>query len=503
MITLPLDPAANATPEALQAFLARCRAAAEQDGRPRLASISLEVAPLDPLAVLESIFEPGEVHFYAERPAEDWAVAGAEAVLALAADGPDRFAAGQRFIDEVLARTIAVGDTGRPFGGPHFFGAYSFFDDVEAGEPFPAVRLFVPRWQVSRAHGRTLAVANLLVEPRADLDALTSKVWRAHGKFRAFDYGERSGTGVPPLGVESHPDMGETPMPLNAWATDRDHGRDARATANAPEMTETGDYRAAVARAVGMIAEGRFEKIVLARCRVLTAAGTLHPLKVLNALRQRFPDCYAFSFANGRGQSFIGASPERLLRVEQGTLLTEALAGSAPRGRTASEDAALGGALLVDDKELREHRHVVASIERRLAPLGVPLVHADRPGLKRLANVQHLHTPVSAALPPGVRLLDVLARLHPTPAVGGSPRESACAYIRELEGFSRGLYGGPVGWVDHRGGGEFLVGIRSALIDGARARLYAGGGIVAGSDPDREFAETELKFQALLEALAD
>jgi menaquinone-specific isochorismate synthase len=259
----------------------------------------------------------------------------------------------------------------------------------------------------------------------------------------------------------------------------------------------------AVARAVAMIEEGRFEKIVLARCRELTAAGALHPLKVLNALRQRFPDCYAFSFANGRGQSFIGASPERLLRVEQGTLLTEALAGSAPRGRTASEDAALGGALLGDDKELREHRHVVASIDRRLAPLGLRMVHAALPGLRRLANVQHLHTPVSAALPAGVRLLDVLARLHPTPAVGGSPRVAACAHIRELEGFSRGLYGGPVGWLDHRGGGEFLVGIRSALIDGARARAYAGGGIVAGSDPDRELAETDLKFKALLEALVD
>ena len=477
MTVLPLDPAANATPEALRAFLAQCRTAAEQDARPRLASISLEVAPLDPLAVLESIFEPGEVHFYAERPAEDWAVAGAEAVLALAAGGADRFAAGQRFIDEVLARTIAVGDTSRPFGGPHFFGAYSFFDDVEAGEPFPAVRLFVPRWQVSRAHDRTLAVANLLVEPGADLDALTFKVWRAHGKFRAFAYSapafaEHAGAGGP-----------------GAIAVTENGGE--------------GAYRTAVARAVKLIAEGRFEKIVLARCRELAAGGALHPLKVLNALRQRFPDCYAFSFANGRGQSFIGASPERLLRVEQGTLLTEALAGSAPRGRTASEDAALGGALLVDDKELREHRHVVASIDRRLALLGVPLVHAARPGLKRLANVQHLHTPVSAVLPAGVRLLDVLARLHPTPAVGGSPRESACAHIRELEGFPRGLYGGPVGWVDHRGGGEFLVGIRSALIDGARARVFAGGGIVAGSDPDREFAETELKFQALLEALVD
>jgi menaquinone-specific isochorismate synthase len=189
--------------------------------------------------------------------------------------------------------------------------------------------------------------------------------------------------------------------------------------------------------------------------------------------------------------------------VEHGILLTEALAGSAPRGRTASEDAALADALVCDEKELREHRHVVASIDRRLAPLGLRLVHASRPGLKRLVNVQHLHTPVSAALPAGVRLLDVLARLHPTPAVGGSPREAACAPIRGLEGFPRGLYGGPLGWIDHRGGGEFLVGIRSALIDGAHARVYAGSGIVAGSEPDREFAETELKFKALFESLAD
>lgn len=494
MTILPLDPSANATPEALRAFLAQCRAAAAGDGQPRLASISIEVAPLDPLAVLESIFEAGELHFYAERPAEDWAVAGAEAVLAFEAAGPDRFAAAQRFIDDVLARTIAVGETDRRFGGPQFFGAYSFFDYVDAGEPFPAVRLFVPRWQVSRAHDRTIAVANLLVEPGSDLDALAAKVWRAHGKFRTFKYGEKQ-SGVPTPG-------GTGGMPMLQGT---DHGRNARGnTEEAHAQGEERDaYRIAVARAVAMIAEGRFGKIVLARRRELTAAAALHPLKVLNALRQRFPDCYAFSFGNGRGQSFIGASPERLLRVEQGTLLTEALAGSAPRGSTASEDAALGGALLGDDKELREHRHVVSSIERRLAPLGLPLVHAPRPRLKRLANMQHLHTPVSAALPAGVRLLDVLARLHPTPAVGGTPRAAACACIRELEGFPRGLYGGPLGWIDHRGGGEFLVGIRSALLDGARVRVYAGGGIVAGSDPDREFAETELKFTALLEALVD
>ena len=473
MTILPLDPAAHATPGALRAFLGQCRAAAAGDGRPRLVSISLEVESLDPLAVLESIFEPAELHFYAERPAEGWAVAGAEAVLAFEAHGPGRFAACQQFIDDVLARTIAVGGWPRPFAGPHFLGAFAFFDEVEAGEPFPPARLFVPRWQVARTPGHTVAVANLVVEPAADLEALATKVWRAHAKFRAFDY--------------SAPDFAER-APAAGGVT----------------VAETGGadfFRRAVAQAIAMIAEGRLHKIVLARCKELTAAGRLHPLRVLNDLRQRFPDCYAFSFSNGAGQSFIGASPERLLRVEQGTLLTEALAGSAPRGRTASEDAALGGALLRSEKDLREQGMVLESILRRLAPLGLQPERPARPVLLRLANVQHLQTPVRAALPAGVRLLDALARLHPTPAVGGSPREAACAHIRGLELFPRGLYAGPLGWIDPTGGGEFFVGIRSALIDGARARAYAGGGIVAGSDPETEFAETELKFHALLDAL--
>ena len=233
----------------------------------------------------------------------------------------------------------------------------------------------------------------------------------------------------------------------------------------------------------------------------MTVRQPLHPLRVLNGLRQRYPDCYAFSLSNGCGQSFIGASPERLVRVSQGVLETEALAGSAPRGAGASEDAALAAGLLASEKDLREHRLVLDSIVRRLESLGLQLEFAAKPGVRRLANVQHLHTPVRAVLPDSVRLLDALTRLHPTPAVGGSPREAAVAHIRELEGFPRGLYAGALGWLNARGGGEFFVGIRSALVDGAAARVFAGAGIVAGSVPENEFAETELKFKALLDAL--
>jgi menaquinone-specific isochorismate synthase len=470
MTILPLDPAANATPDALRAFLAGCRAAAATRGRPQLVSISLSVDALDALAVLESIFDPAELHFYCERPAQNFSIAGAEAVVSSESSGAGRFEAVQRFIDETLAHTIAVGDQTAPFAGPHFFTAFAFADDTGAGEPFPSVRVFVPRWQVAQAGGRTTAVANLLVGAGADLDALAEKIWRAHAKFRAFDY--------------AGPDFPA-----------------ASGGAEKISISESGDYMAAVRRGLEFIAAGEFKKIVLARAKDLVASQPLHSLRVLNGLRQRFPDCYAFSVANGGGQSFIGASPERLLGVREGRMLTEALAGSARRGATASDDASLAAALLHSEKDLREHRLVIDSIVRRLAPLGLQLEFAEKPALLRLANVQHLHTPVRAALPAGVRLLDVLARLHPTPAVGGSPRERAVAHIRELEDFPRGLYAGALGWLDAHGGGEFFAGLRSALIDGARARLYAGAGIVAGSSPEKEFAETELKFRAMQEAL--
>lgn len=474
MTILPLRPAENATPEALYSFLTQCRDAAVKDGHAKLVSISLAVDALDPLAVLESIFEPKEPHFYTERPASETAIAGAEIALALETRGRDRFGEVQRWIDDAIRHTIAVGDVNAPFGGPHFFTGFAFRDETEPGESFPAAFVFVPRWQVALAGATTTAVANLYVTPDADIGALALRVWRAHQKFRSFGFQEG------------------------------DIADQAQADGTVPRFTtsETGDYRAAVTRALEKITAGELNKIVLARAKDLSADQTLHPLRMLNGLRQKFPDCYSFSFAQGRGPSFIGASPERLVRVSQGTLETEALAGSIRRGATASEDAALAGALLRSEKDLREHRAVLDDIIARLAPLGITPEFPAQPHVRRLANVQHLDTPVRAALPAGVHLLDVLAAMHPTPAVGGNPRAVALAQIRELEGFPRGLYAGALGWLNTRGGGEFFVGIRSALVEGRTARVFAGAGIVAGSTPEKEFAETELKFKAMLDAFA-
>lgn len=471
MTILPLNPAENASPAALHAFLAQCREAAVRDGHAKLVSISLAVDALDPLAVLESIFEPDQPHFYAERPASETAVAGAEIALAHEARGPQRFAEVKRWVAETLAHTIAVGDVSAPFGGPHFFAGFTFRDETEPGESFAPAYAFVPRWQVSLAGATTTAVANLVVTPDADLGRLAERVWRAHGKFSGFRFQEPAAAEAEPAGKPQF------------------------------QTREAGDYRAAVARALGCIEAGEFKKIVLARAQDVTADRPLHPLRMLNGLRQRFPDCHAFSFTQGRGPSFIGASPERLVRVSQGTLETEALAGSMRRGASASEDAALGSALLRSEKDRREHREVLDDIVARLKPLGVNAEFAGQPQVRRLANVQHLDTPVRAAMPAGGHVLDVVAAMHPTPAVGGSPREAAIARIRDLEGFPRGLYAGALGWLNARGGGEFFVGIRSALVEGASARVYAGAGIVAGSTAEKEFAETELKFKAMLDAI--
>jgi len=474
MKVLPLSVGDAQSRPAFESFLRTCQDAARARRRPQLVSITLESEHLDPLAVLESIYDPGEMHFYCERPAEHLAVAGAEAVVSTVLDGASRFTAAKQFVAEALENTIAIGDLSLPFAGPHFFSAFGFFDDAEPDAPFPAATLFVPRWQVGCSDGRYSAVANLVVAADSAVDALAEKIWRANAKFHGFDY--------------------------SAARTERfPHPMDVKTS----EVGTPVGFHDAVASALQLIDAGTIEKIVLARALDAHASEAFHPLRMLNALRQRYPDCFSFSVGNGRGQSFIGASPERLVRIRERELLTEALAGSAPRGRTAGEDAALGGGLLRSEKDQREHKLVVESQRRRLQRLHLEPTVSDRPRLRQYSNVQHLHSPITASVPDALHVLDSVAELHPTPAVGGTPREQACADIARFEPFARGLYAGPIGWADHRGDGEFLVAIRSAFIDGDQGRLFAGAGIVAGSEPARESAEIDLKFRALLDALAE
>lgn len=470
MKILSINPTENASPEALLEFLEQCRQVAATKNHDQVVSISITVDALDPLAVLETIYEPEHPHFYAEHPSESTAIAGAEVALELTTEGPDRFTKLQQFADETFDNAIGVGSVAAPFGGPHIFIAAAFAEESEPDEPFPALTAFVPHWQVARAGNSTTAVANFVVGAESDVAAVAGRVLRAHQRFSVF-------------GVDSRKASGAAEIPTSFT------------------QTESHDYRRAVAAGLSKIQAGEFNKIVLARAVDLSSDMPLPPLEALNGLRERFPECFSFSIANGRGHSFIGASPERLVRVSQGMLEADVLAGTIQRGRGAAADAARGVQLQSSQKDQHEHRLVLESIVRRLTDLGLTPEFTASPQLRKLANLQHLHTPVRAVLTEQVQLLDALAVLHPTPAVGGSPREAAVKSIRSIEGFPRGLYAGALGWMNARGGGEFMVGIRSALLNGATARVYAGAGIVEGSDPDNELAETDLKFRALLEGL--
>jgi salicylate biosynthesis isochorismate synthase len=240
--------------------------------------------------------------------------------------------------------------------------------------------------------------------------------------------------------------------------------------------------------------------VVLARTR--TVPLTIPVEDVLFNLSQTHPDAYLFAFARSDA-CFLGASPERLIEFRDGYLSTWALAGSAPRSAVAAEDARFGSGLLRSVKDRHEHALVVNELRSVLARHCRQLDIPEEPSLRKLPHVQHLMTPIGGEANDGLRLLALLEQLHPSPAVGGFPRVDAIAYIRAQEELDRGWYAGPVGWIDGRGEGEFAVALRSALLRGGCATLFAGCGIVEGSSPDDEYRETEVKMRTMASALSN
>ncbi|WP_460305094.1 isochorismate synthase [Actinocorallia aurea] len=252
----------------------------------------------------------------------------------------------------------------------------------------------------------------------------------------------------------------------------------------------------AVRTATDRIRDGRLGKVVLARDLWAETAEPIDPRVLLRRLADRFPDCYTFAV-----DGLVGATPELLVRRFGGEIASLVLAGTTPRGADEEADRALGEALFASAKDRREHAYAADMVRDALAPLCADLDVPAQPELLRLANVQHLATPVRGRLAGERSVLDVLEALHPTPAVCGTPTAAAMDLIGELEQMDRSRYAGPVGWVDSRGDGEWGIALRCAQLDGRRARLFAGCGIVADSDPAAEIAEARAKFSVMRTAL--
>ena len=253
----------------------------------------------------------------------------------------------------------------------------------------------------------------------------------------------------------------------------------------------------AVARAIGAIDAGAYDKVVLARDLHLWSRAPFDVPAILDALADRFPSCFTFLVDH-----LLGASPELLLARDGRAVRSRVLAGTAARGADDAADAALGAALLASVKDRHEHDLALTSAVDALTPRCTMRDAPDGPSLVRLDNVQHLGSDLAGTLAAGENgalphVLDLLGALHPTAAVGGAPRDAAMAAIADLEGMSRGRYAGPVGWCTADGDGEFAIALRCAEVRGDRARLFAGAGIVAGSLPEAELTETWLKLRAM------
>jgi menaquinone-specific isochorismate synthase len=237
-------------------------------------------------------------------------------------------------------------------------------------------------------------------------------------------------------------------------------------------------------------------KVVLARDLHASADIPIDPRVLLRWLAARYPGCFTFAC-----DGLVGATPELLIRKDGWEVSSLVLAGTTPRGATQAEDSELARALLGSAKENEEHEYAAASLRDTLSPLCAAMYVTPRPELIRLPNVQHLGTRVRGTLAAARSALALVAAVHPTAAVGGTPTDAAVEVIRELESMDRERYAGPVGWVDADGNGEWGIALRCAQLDGKRARLFAGCGIVAGSDPAAELAETESKFRPMRNAL--
>ncbi len=457
---------------------------ARRSGEPTLATLTVELAgDLDPSAVACASRRPGEPWFVLEQPRRDaTALATLGSVASLGGSGRERFAETADRWRRLAAEAVVGerGGAGRREGlGPIAVGGFAFADAggrAPAWAGFEPASMLVPEVAIRRSsqaqgHGQAsivMTLAALLAPDDTAAHALTRLQTRLH-------------------------ELCERPLPL----LDPDPvGRYEVVSAMPPEH-----YLAAVARASELIGRGDLQKVVLAREVQVHAPRSYDPGAVLGVLREAFPEC--FCFCVGRGEAtLVAASPELLVRREGHRVSTLALAGSTRRSADPAVDDHLGEQLLRDASYREEHAIVARRIERTLRAHSLWTAAAPEPTLVRIANIQHLATPIRAQLAAPIDVLELAGLMHPTPAVGGEPCAQAQRLIPALEGLDRGWYAGPIGWTDATGDGELCVALRCALLRGGVARCYAGNGIVRNSDPHAELAETEIKLQALLPLLA-
>ena len=443
-------------------------------GRKSVVSVTCQSEVIDPVATVFASRRADDEWFCWEQAGGREALAGLGTAEAVVSRGPDRFTdlasecahlSGEAIVADLDDCSIRT--------GPVWLGGFAFDDDGGRSPEwiaFPPARMVLPELLLERSGDRTTMTVNLVVSGATDTEgAVEAALTRVAGLI-------------------------EKDLPLLDPAPG--------SSTTIESSGDPGQFERSVAEASRRIRAGRLDKVVLARKVTLDSVVQFDSAALFGAIREGFPSC--FNFCVGTPESaFIGASPELLVSSEGRTVAAVGLAGSSRRSSDPAVDDHLGQRLLASAKDRSEHDFVVRRIVDSLARLSIWVEAAPEPEVVKVANIQHLATPVVAQLAEPKTAIELAGKLHPTPAVGGEPWGEARRVIDEVEGLDRGWYAGPVGWMDGSGDGVFCVALRSALLEGRKAWLYAGVGVVADSDPEAELAETEIKLDALLPLLAD
>ncbi|MCL4694574.1 MAG: isochorismate synthase, partial [Candidatus Hydrogenedentes bacterium] len=350
-----------------------------------------------------------------------------------------------------------------------YYGGMRFRQCAPASEkwrPFGAYRFVLPRFEVFTRGAQTYLACNAILDEKTG--DLPERILEA---LRAMPFPGKEEIGAVPA-LRTRNDQPSQ----NEWAGE-------------------------VGRLLHAFGTGAIDKVVLARETEFVFDSPPDPVAILRRLSVDATRTYRYCFQPRADAAFVGASPERLYKRQDQFVRSEAVAGTRPRGHNAAEDESLGRDLLSSEKETREHRYVVDAVRTEFERQCTAVHMESEAALLQLTECQHLHTRIEGILSDGVTDADLLKSLHPTPAVGGSPREEALRWIDEVEPFDRGWYAGPVGWVGSDGA-EFAVGIRSALVHENTLSVYAGAGIVAGSDPASEWDELENKISRFVGVLS-
>ncbi|HXV05490.1 MAG TPA: isochorismate synthase [Solirubrobacterales bacterium] len=458
-------------------LLARLRGGVERAakrGRRTLISVTAPVERIDPCAAVFASRLASDRWFCWEQPDRGFALAALGVAHEATSRGPSRF-------EDVAGECARVGEgaiveepVGLPAGaGPVWTGGFAFDDhgaDSSTWSSFAPASMVLPELSLCRDGQDVFLTVNAVVSSETEATAATDRVMARVAALR----------------------WDRLPL-LDPHLTGRPEIRSARPPA---------EFERAVAAVTARIESSGLSKAVLAREVVVAAPSAYDPAALFGVMREQFPACFCFCCGTPEA-AFIGASPELLLRRAGAGVSSVALAGSARRSSDPAVDDHLAEQLLRSDKNRREQEIVAERIVRALRPHSVWVERAPEPEVVKVANIQHLATPVIAQLAEPRSAVALAGLLHPTPAVGGEPWAAAAAAIAELEGMDRGWYAGPVGWMDATEDGELCVALRSALLRDREAHLFAGVGVVAGSDPAAELAETEVKLGALLPLLAD